>query len=54
MSIINTYSGVSRRMKSRSIAAEKAAKAKPPPTAALGPEFRARMPPAINPDVTEL
>ena len=49
-----TYSGVSRRINSRSIAAEKAANAKPPPRAALGPEFLARIPPATNPAPTEL
>jgi hypothetical protein len=48
------YSGVSLRMNSRSMAAENAAKAKPPPSAAFGPEFRARTPPAMNPDATEL
>lgn len=51
---METYSGVSRRKKSRSIAAEKAANARPPPRAALGPEFRARIPPEMNPAPTEL
>jgi hypothetical protein len=49
-----TYSGVSRRINNKSIAAEKAANAKPPPIAALGPEFLARIPPAMNPAPTEL
>lgn len=35
------------------MAAEKAANARPPPKAALGPEFRARIPPARKPDDTE-
>lgn len=48
------YSGVSRRKKNKSIAAEKAANAKPPPKAALGPEFRARTPPEMKPAPTEL
>ncbi len=47
------YSGGSRR-KNRSIAVEKAANAKPPPNAALGPELRARTAPAKKPDATEL
>lgn len=41
------------RLRNKSIAAEKAAKASPPPNAALGPEFRARTPPAMNPAATE-
>lgn len=49
-----SYSGVSLRRKSRSIAAENAANAKPPPKAALGPELRARIPPDKNPADTEL
>ena len=48
------HSGASRRMNSRSIAAEKAANARPPPKAAFGPEFRASTPPATKPDDTEL
>lgn len=48
-----TYSAGSLRKNSKSIAAEKAAKARPPPMAALGPEFRARTPPARKPDDTE-
>lgn len=34
------------------MAAEKAANASPPPNAAFGPEFRARMPPAMKPAAT--
>lgn len=34
------------------MAAEKAANASPPPNAAFGPEFLARMPPAMNPAAT--
>lgn len=49
-----TYSGVSRRKKSMSMAAEKAANASPPPKAAFGPELRARTPPAKKPEATEL
>jgi hypothetical protein len=44
------YSGSSLRM-NKSIAAEKAANANPPPRAAFGPEFRASTPPAMNPAV---
>lgn len=51
---IISYSGVSRRMKSKSIAAENAAKAIPPPKAAFGPEFRASTPPATKPEEIEL
>ena len=36
------------------MAAEKPANATPPMNAAFGPEFRANMPPARNPAVTEL
>lgn len=49
-----TNSGVSRRINNKSIAAENAANARPPPNAALGPEFLARTPPATNPAPTEL
>ena len=49
-----TYSGVSRRINNRSIAAENAANARPPPNEALGPEFLARTPPDKNPAPTEL
>jgi hypothetical protein len=35
------------------MAAENAANARPPPKAALGPEFRASIPPATNPAATE-
>lgn len=48
---VNTYSDVSR-LKNKSIAAENAAKAKPPPRAAFGPEFRASIPPATKPAAT--
>lgn len=48
-----TYSGVSRLKNSRSIAAENAANANPPPNAAFGPEFRANTPPATKPEATE-
>jgi len=50
---VKTYSAGSRRI-NRSIAAEKAANARPPPTTAFGPEFRARIPPATKPAPTEL
>jgi hypothetical protein len=50
----NTHSGGSRRKKNVSIAAEKAANARPPPKAAFGPELRASTPPARNPEATEL
>jgi hypothetical protein len=53
-SITKTYSDVSRRINNKSIAAENAANARPPPNAAFGPEFLARMPPAMNPAPTEL
>ena len=49
----STYSAGSRR-KNRSMAAEKAAKARPPPNTPVGPEFRARIPPATNPAATGL
>lgn len=48
------YSGVSRLRKNKSMAAEKAANARPPPKAAFGPEFRARIPPEMKPAPTEL
>ena len=48
---LSTYSVGSRR-KNRSMAAEKAAKARPPPSTPVGPEFRARIPPATNPAAT--
>jgi len=48
-----TYSAGSFR-RNISIAAENAANANPPPTAALGPEFRAKIPPARKPAPTEL
>lgn len=48
------HSGVSRLRNNRSTTAENAANANPPPIAALGPEFRAKTPPATNPDATEL
>lgn len=51
---MKSYSGVSRRKKSKSMAAEKAANARPPPKAALGPEFRASTPPEMKPAPTEL
>jgi len=35
------------------MAAEKAAKARPPPKTAFGPEFRARIPPVTKPAATE-
>jgi|SRR5882762_10354986 hypothetical protein len=47
-----THSGGSR-LKNISMAAENAAKARPPPKTALGPECRARIPPATNPAATE-
>ena len=49
----NTHPELSR-LKNMSMAAENAANAKPPPKAALGPEFRARIPPTINPAATGL
>lgn len=48
-----THSAGSRLM-NQSMAAENAANAIPPPNAALGPEFRARMPPEMNPAVIGL
>lgn len=42
------YSDGSLRI-NKSIAAEKAANANPPPRTAFGPEFRASTPPATNP-----
>jgi hypothetical protein len=45
---IQAYSGGSLLM-NKSIAAEKAANANPPPRTAFGPEFRASTPPATNP-----
>lgn len=48
-----THSAGSLRKNNKSIAAEKAAKARPPPRAAFGPAFRARTPPARKPDDTE-
>jgi hypothetical protein len=50
----DAYSGVSRLKKSKSIAAENAANATPPPKAARGPALRARMPPDTKPAETEL
>jgi hypothetical protein len=47
----STYSAGSRRKK-RSIAAENAAKARPPPSTPDGPELRARIPPATKPAAT--
>lgn len=47
-----THSAGSRR-RNKSMAAENAANATPPPNAAWGPEFRARIPPAMNPAATE-
>ena len=47
----STYSAGSLR-KNRSMAAENAAKARPPPSTPVGPEPRARIPPATNPAAT--
>lgn len=48
-----TYSAGSLLRNATSTIAEKAANARPPPKAALGPEFRARTPPARNPEDIE-